>query len=65
MKRCEYKLEQIVETFIGSNGVVRSARVKMAREELDQTVVKLVPVLYNGVSEIKNKAVEICVKSNQ
>ena len=64
MKRCEYKLGSIVEVFTGSNGVVRSARVKMAHGELKRPVVKLAPVFYDGVSEIENKAGDVGATSD-
>ena len=35
VKRCKYKLGQIIELFTGNDGVVRSARVKMAHGELN------------------------------
>ena len=50
VKRCEYKLGQVIEFFIGHDGVVRSARVKMTHEELNRPVVKLAPVIYDGVT---------------
>ena len=56
VKRCEYKLGRIIEIFTGNDGVVRSARVKMAHGELNRPVVELAPVFYDGVSEIENRA---------
>ena len=50
VKRCQYKLVRINEIFTGNNGVLRSARVKMAHGELKRPVVKLGPVFYDGVS---------------
>ena len=44
VKRCEYKLGRIIEIFTGNDGVVRSARVKMAPGDLNRPVVKLAPV---------------------
>ena len=41
VKRCEYKLGQIIEFFTGNDGILRSARVKMAHGELNRPVVKL------------------------
>ena len=65
MKRCEYKLGRIIEIFTGNDGVVRSARVKMAHGELNRPVVKLAPVFYDGVSEIENRAGEVGATSNE
>ena len=65
VKRCEFKLGRIVEIFTGNDGVVRSARVKMAQGELNRTVVKLAPVFYDGVSEIENRAGDVGATSNQ
>ena len=65
VKRCEYKLGRIIEIFTGNDGVVRSAIVKMAHGELYRPVVKLAPVFYNGVSEIKNRAGDVGATSNQ
>ena len=59
LKRCEYKLGQLIEIYIGNNGVVRSARVEMAHGELDRPVVKLAPVFYDNVSEIENRAGDV------
>ena len=56
VKRCEYKLGQIIEIFTSNDGVLRSARVKMSHGEPNWTVVKLAPVFYDGVSEIENRA---------
>ena len=65
VKRCEYKFERIIEIFTGNDGVVRSARVKMARGELNRPVVKLTPVFYDGVSEIENRAGDVGATSNE
>ena len=65
VKRCEYKLGRIIEIFTGNDGVVRSARVKMGHGELYRPVVKLVPVFYDGVSEIENRACDVGATSNQ
>ena len=65
VKRCEYKLGRIIEIFTGKDGLVRSARVKMAYGELNQPVVKLAPVFYDGVSEIENRAGDVDATSNQ
>ena len=54
VKRCEYKLEQTSEIFNGKESVLQSARVNMAHEQLNRCVVKIVPVYFNGVSEIEN-----------
>ena len=56
VKRCEYKIGRFIEIFTGNDGVVRSARVKMAHRELNRPVVKLAPVFYDGVSEIESRA---------
>ena len=65
VKRCEYKLRRIFEIFTGNDGVVRSARVKMAHGELNRPVVKLAPVFYDGVSEIENRAGDVGATSNE
>ena len=65
VKRCEYKLGRIIEFFTGNDGVVRSARVKMAHGELNRPVVKLAPVFYDGVSEIENRAGDVGATSDQ
>ena len=65
VKRSEYKLGRIIEIFTGNDGVVRSARVKMARVELNRPVVKLSPVFYDGVSEIENRASDVGATSNE
>ena len=65
VKHCEYKLGQIVEIFTGNDGDVSSARVKMAHGELNRPVVKLEPVFYDGVSEIKIRAGDVGATSNQ
>ena len=64
-KRCEYKLGRIIEIFTENDGIVRSARVKMALGELNRPVVKLEPVSYDGVSEIENRAGDDSATSNQ
>ena len=65
VKRCEYKFGRIIEIFTANDGVVRSARVKMAHGELNRPVVKLAPVFYDGVSEIENRAGDVGATSNQ
>ena len=65
VKRCDYKLGRINEIFTGNEGIVRSARVKMAHGELNRPVVKLAPVFYDGVSQIDNKAGDVGATSNQ
>ena len=65
VKRCEYKFGRIIEIFTGNDGVVRSARVKMAHGELNRPVVKLAPVFYDGVSEIENRAGDVGATSDQ
>ena len=52
LKRCEYKLEQFIETSIGNNGVVQSSSVKMAHRQLNRPVSNLAPKIYCGVSEV-------------
>ena len=58
-KRFEIKIGQVIEMFKGDNGVVRSARVKMAHGEFNRLLVKFAPVLSVGVSEIKNRAGDV------
>ena len=65
LKRCEYKLGRIIEIFSGNDGVVRSARVKIAHGELNRLVVNLAPVFYDGVSEIENTAGDVGAASNE
>ena len=64
VKRCEYNLGRIVEVFTGSDGVVRSARIRMALGELKRPVVILTPVFYDGVFEIENRASDVGATSN-
>ena len=64
VKRCKYKLGRFIEVFTGNDGVVRSARVKMAHGELNRPVVKLSPVFYYGVSEIENRAGDVGATSD-
>ena len=63
--RCEYKFGRIIEIFTSNDGVVRSARVKMAHGELNRQVVKLAPVFYDGVSEIENRDGDVGATSNK
>ena len=65
VKRCECKLGRIIKIFPGNDGVVRSARVKMAHGELNRPVLKLAPVFYDGVSQIENRAGDVGATSNQ
>ena len=65
VKRSEYKFGRIIEIFTDNDGVVRSARVKMAHGELNRPVVKLAPVFYDGVSEMENRAGDVGATSNQ
>ena len=65
VKRCEYKPGWIPVIFTDNDLVVRSVRVKMAHGDLNQPVVKLAPVYYDGVSEIENRAGEVGATSNQ
>ena len=55
---------RVIEIFTGNNGVVRSARVKMAHGELNQPVVKLAPVIYDVVSEIDNRTGDVSTTSD-
>ena len=64
VKRCEYKMGRISEIYTGNDGVVRSARVKMAHEELNRPLVKLTPVFCDGVFEIENRAGDVGATSN-
>ena len=50
---------RVIEFFKGDDGVVRSARVKMAHGEFNRPVVKLAQVFYDGVSEIKNRVGDV------
>ena len=59
VKQFEYKIGQIIEIYSGKDGVVRSARVKMAHGELNRPVVKLAPVFYDVAFEIKNRAGDV------
>ena len=59
VKRCEYKMRRVIKVFKGDDGVVRLARVKMAHGEFNRPVVKLAPVIYDGFSEIKNRAGDV------
>ena len=65
VKLCESKLRRIIKVFTVNDNVVRSPKVKMAPTELNQPVVKLAPVFYDGVSEIKNRGVDVGASSNQ
>ena len=65
VKRCEYKMGRVIQVFKGNDGVVRSARVKMAHGEFNRPVVKLAPVFYDGVSEIENRAGDVGATSEQ
>ena len=56
MKRCQYKMGQVIQLFKSNDHVVRSARVKMAHVEFSRPVVKLAPVFFDGVAEIENRA---------
>ena len=65
VKRCENKMGRVIKIFKGDDGVVRSARVKMAHDEFNRPVVKLAPVLYDGVSEIENRAGDVGATNEQ
>ena len=62
VKRCEYKLgikARIIEIFTGNDGVVRSARVKIAHGELNRPVVKLATVFFDGVSQSEKRTGDV------
>ena len=59
LKRCEYKLGRNIEIFTGNDGVVRSARVKIAHGELNRPVVKLAPVFFDGVSQSEKRTGDV------
>ena len=59
VKRCEYKMGRVSKVFKGDEGVVHSARVKMAHGEFNRPVLKLEPVCYDGVSEIEKRAADV------
>ena len=65
VKRCEQKMGRFIKVFKGDDGVVRSARVKMAHREFNRPVVKLAPVFYDGVSEIENRANDVGTTNEQ
>ena len=46
----------MMEVFSGNDGVVRSSRGQLSHEDLNQPLVKLAPLLYDDISEIKNWA---------
>ena len=54
IKRWEYKLGRFIEIFTVNDGVVRSARVKIAQGEMNRPVVKLAPAFHDGVSKIES-----------
>ena len=64
VKCCENKFGPIIEIFTGNDGVVRSAKVKMAHGELNRPVVQLAPVFFDGGSEIENRAGDVGATSN-
>ena len=55
VKGCQYKMWRKIHVFNGNDGVVQSARVKMANGEISRAVVKLTPVFY-GVFETEKRA---------
>ena len=65
VRRCEYKMGRVIQVFKGHNGVVGSARVKMAHGEFNRPVVKLVPVFYDEVSENENRAGDVDATKEQ
>ena len=65
VKWCEYKMGRVIKVFKGDDGVVRSARVKMAHGEFNRPLVKVAPVFYDGVSEIENKAGDVRATNEQ
>ena len=64
VKIFEYKAEQNIEIFTGNDSVVRSVIVQMALGELNRPVVKLPPVLSDGVSQIENRDCDVGATSN-
>ena len=58
-----FKLELII--FTSNDGVLWSARIKLAQLELNWTVSKFATVLYDGISEIENRAGDVGPISNQ
>ncbi|XP_075241733.1 uncharacterized protein LOC142336705 [Convolutriloba macropyga] len=48
VKRCEYKMGRFIKVFKNHDGVVQSARVKLAHGEFNRLVVKLAPVFYDA-----------------
>ena len=63
--RCEYKMGRVIKVFKGDDGVVQSARVKMAHGEFNRPVVKLAPIFYDVVSEIKNRVGNVGATNEQ
>ena len=59
VRRWKYKLGWINDIYTGHDGVVRSARVRMAHGELNRPVVKLAPVFYEGVCEIEIRSANV------
>ena len=55
VKLRESKMGRLIEVFKVDDGVLRSARAKASHGELNRPEVKLAPVFYVGVSEIKNR----------
>ena len=54
----EFKLDEV---FAGNGSIVRSERVKLSYGELNQLVVKLAPIFYDGASETQNRAGDVGV----
>ena len=65
LKRFEYKMGRVIKVLKGDDGVVRSARVKMAHRDFNRPVVKLAPVFYDGVSEMENRAGNVGATTEQ
>ena len=65
VKPCEYKMGRVINVFKGDDGVVRSARVKVAHGEFNRPVVKLAPVFYDSVSEIEIRAGDVGATNEQ
>ena len=65
VRQCEYKMGRVIQVLKGHDGVVRSARVKMAHGEFNRPVVKLAIVFYDGVSENENGAGDVGATKEQ
>ena len=56
VKRAHYKMGRVLEVYHGSDGRVRSALVKTEDGKLKRPVVKLAPMFYESVFQVKNRA---------